>query len=581
MKRLLLVTSLLAFILTAYAQSDRVGVAAAGNNLSVRPEPCSTNSLGTLQSGMDGAVNGTSQTCNNQSWQPARWTNGLQGWSAQGTGSTLYLIPLPGSGVFPNVNAPMAYPVRVGPDAAALNVRSGPGTNFSIITSKATGSTGWAFEAFNQTGTNIVWWKIRWDDGIVGWSAEGVRGSGIYLTQDGTPRAKFTLIIETLGTPSVDILVNPSDLNNGSSVVSVPANLVYFVGETFTLTAPNITPNGSTFTRWVVNGTPHTQRTLTLRQSQTARVLLIYSRNLPATENQFLNSLLAPWRVGQIWLPSTYDSHAGGNPLFAVDFNRVSSARTTCPYQNGFLQDCNEPVLASHWGKVYTRAQSGCTGYGNYAIVVSNVRQAGTSNSYLGTIYAHLNYFLKPNGATVNGGDPIGRVGSTGSSTGPHLHYEVRYFTVSGSTVTLGTRLQVLNNPAIRLSGVPLQVDLNCSVSGLGYGGQAITGTAAVSNLPANIEPTCTPYNCPGGLTGENKLPDLEPSRCDAGLPETLTLYLSDMDGNGCVDESDLFRVLLRFGEACEDAEDVNWDGIVDEADLWMVLMDLGSGCEQ
>lgn len=568
-------------VLTANAQSERIGVTAAGNNLTVRPEPCSTRSLGTLQSGMDGAVSGASQTCNSQSWQPARWTNGLQGWATSGAGPAVYLVPLTGRGVFPNVVCPMAYPVRVGPDASALNVRTGPGTNFSIVTSKAAGSTGWAFEVFNNTSANIVWWKIRWDDGVIGWSAEGVRGSGIYLTQDGAPRAVFSLMIETRGTPSVDILVSPSDLNHGTSVVSVPANIIYFAGETFTLTAPGVAPNGATFNRWMVNGTPFMHRTITLRQSQTARVLLIYSRNLPATENQFLSSLIAPWRVGQIWLPSTYDSHAGGSPLFAVDFNRVSSARASCPYQNGFLQDCNEPVLASHWGRVYTRAQSGCTGYGNYVIVVSPVRQSGTSNSYLGTIYAHLNYFLQPNGTTVDAGDPVGRLGSTGSSTGPHLHYEVRYLTVSGSTVTLGTRLQVLNNPAVRLSGVPLQVDLNCTVSGLGYGGPTMTGTAAVASLPANIEPACTPYNCPGGLTSGTPLPDLEPSRCDADLPETLTLYLSDIDGNGCVDESDLLAVLFRFGEACEGAEDVDWDGKVDEADLLTVLLDLGAGCER
>jgi hypothetical protein len=35
---------------------------------------------------------------------------------------------------------------------------------------------------------------------------------------------------------------------------------------------------------------------------------------------------------------------------------------------------------------------------------------------------------------------------------------------VSGSTLTLGARVQVLNNPRIRLSGQPLQVNFNCPI---------------------------------------------------------------------------------------------------------------------
>ncbi|MFN3691132.1 MAG: M23 family metallopeptidase, partial [Fimbriimonadales bacterium] len=299
--------------------------------------------------------------------------------------------------------------------------------------------------------------KIRWDDGTIGWSAEAVRGAGVYLSLAGAPRSKFRIGLQTLGASGVAVSVSPGDLNLGASEVATPATLVYLAGQTVTLIAPEVAPNGATFSRWIVNGVSHTPRILILREARNYRITLLYSPALPATEDEFLRNLVAPWRQGQVWLPSTYDTHAGGNPLFAVDFNRLSSARATCPYYNGFLQDCNEPLLASHWGRVYTRAQSGCAGYGNFAVVVSSVRPSGSSTTYLATIYAHLNYFLVPNGAVVDAGMPIGRLGSTGNSTGPHLHYEVRLVTVSGGTLTLGTRLQVLNNPRIRLSGQPLQ----------------------------------------------------------------------------------------------------------------------------
>jgi len=42
-----------------------------------------------------------------------------------------------------------------------------------------------------------------------------------------------------------------------------------------------------------------------------------------------------------------------------------------------------------------------------------------------GTVYAHLDRLLVKQGARVQRGQPIGKVGLTGRTTGPHLHYEV------------------------------------------------------------------------------------------------------------------------------------------------------------
>jgi murein DD-endopeptidase MepM/ murein hydrolase activator NlpD len=44
----------------------------------------------------------------------------------------------------------------------------------------------------------------------------------------------------------------------------------------------------------------------------------------------------------------------------------------------------------------------------------------------LQTHYAHLSRYLVRKGDSVRRGDPIAEIGSTGKSTGPHLHYEVR-----------------------------------------------------------------------------------------------------------------------------------------------------------
>ena len=60
-------------------------------------------------------------------------------------------------------------------------------------------------------------------------------------------------------------------------------------------------------------------------------------------------------------------------------------------------------------------------GYGKYIRIRHN-------NEYK-TAYAHLSKFKKgiSKGVRVNQGDVIGYVGSTGNSTGPHLHYEILF----------------------------------------------------------------------------------------------------------------------------------------------------------
>lgn len=74
------------------------------------------------------------------------------------------------------------------------------------------------------------------------------------------------------------------------------------------------------------------------------------------------------------------------------------------------------PVLAARSGRV-TRA--GWWGsYGN-AVVIEHLDGSETR-------YAHLSSVAVRERQTVRQGDVIGAVGSTGASTGPHLHFEIR-----------------------------------------------------------------------------------------------------------------------------------------------------------
>ncbi|HEX3605553.1 MAG TPA: peptidoglycan DD-metalloendopeptidase family protein [Candidatus Dormibacteraeota bacterium] len=74
------------------------------------------------------------------------------------------------------------------------------------------------------------------------------------------------------------------------------------------------------------------------------------------------------------------------------------------------------PVAATDTGVVYDFPSS--YGYGNHVIMVHG-------NGWV-SVYGHLARFAVGNGEPVRGGQIIGYEGSTGNSTGPHLHFEIR-----------------------------------------------------------------------------------------------------------------------------------------------------------
>lgn len=77
------------------------------------------------------------------------------------------------------------------------------------------------------------------------------------------------------------------------------------------------------------------------------------------------------------------------------------------------------PVYAAADGTaIISRAYGWNGGYGQYIVISHN---NGTQ-----TLYAHLSNIIIPEGSSTEQGQIVGYVGSTGRSTGPHLHFEVR-----------------------------------------------------------------------------------------------------------------------------------------------------------
>lgn len=114
-----------------------------------------------------------------------------------------------------------------------------------------------------------------------------------------------------------------------------------------------------------------------------------------------------PFPCGQTWVGSSRANHSP-SPR-AIDFNAPD--------------DLNSPVVAAAPGVVTKVRDLGRRSYGRYVFI-----DHGNGNS---TVYAHLNAYFVTVGQRVDQGQPIGLLGSTGGSTGPHLHFEER----SNSTV--------------------------------------------------------------------------------------------------------------------------------------------------
>ena len=81
-------------------------------------------------------------------------------------------------------------------------------------------------------------------------------------------------------------------------------------------------------------------------------------------------------------------------------------------------------LAASRGSKVYA-ARAGMVTQKGFNAILGNYLVISHSANFE-TVYGHLDSFEVELNQTVNSGILIGRVGSTGSSTGPHLHFEVR-----------------------------------------------------------------------------------------------------------------------------------------------------------
>ena len=147
----------------------------------------------------------------------------------------------------------------------------------------------------------------------------------------------------------------------------------------------------------------------------------------------------APFPCGEKWSAQTRSGHSPS--WYSVDFNRYD--------------DYRDAVLSSAPGVVTTVADSGGSSYGKYVVIDHG---GGWS-----TLFAHLDEQWVVQGQPIDQGQYVGLLGTSGGSTGPHLHFEESLNRVNQQAVFHGKKLEYNTEIKFRSCGdVPVVGVWNC-----------------------------------------------------------------------------------------------------------------------
>jgi murein DD-endopeptidase MepM/ murein hydrolase activator NlpD len=128
-----------------------------------------------------------------------------------------------------------------------------------------------------------------------------------------------------------------------------------------------------------------------------------------------LDSMLLNSRMELQTVPTTLPVNSGYSSNFGYRIDPFTG-RSTFHAGIDFTAPQGTPVVATAGGKVISAQW-----HGDYGNVIDIEHERGIT-----TRYAHLSAMSVSVGMIVQKGQAIGAVGSTGRSTGPHLHFEVR-----------------------------------------------------------------------------------------------------------------------------------------------------------
>jgi len=186
-------------------------------------------------------------------------------------------------------------------------------------------------------------------------------------------------------------------------------------------------------------------------EARTVRSELASNRDTLAAAQRLKQSALASSRETREEYLQEVEALAAQSASLAAAIREAqagaSSTGTGAPSASGFIWPVNGTVVSGfgwRWGRMHEGIDiSASTGTPIWAAAAGTVIHAGWLGGYgnlvvvdhgngLATAYAHASAILVGVGQQVSQGETLSLVGSTGNSSGPHLHFEVR---VNGAAV--------------------------------------------------------------------------------------------------------------------------------------------------
>lgn len=263
--------------------------------------------------------------------------------------------------------------------------------------------------------------------------------------------------------------VDPTDYSTGATSTYEPPSQVIFYGrspsgksqrQTIVTTNGNVRlsnpqkpqPNAS----WVRNSRAVATRAMLPVRGNTSRIRYANGKSPINRQKVVTNAVALPKILGSSYYnrtirPTGLLGNNNTNMIFPLSMPatitslfgwRIHPITGDRRFHAGtdFGASMGTPVVAAYSGNVAIADLMG--GYG--LAVVLDHQKFGQQ-----TLYAHLSEIFVQPGQVVEQGTVIGRVGSTGNSTGAHLHFEVRQLTNTGWVAT---------DPAVQLQGALAQL---------------------------------------------------------------------------------------------------------------------------
>jgi murein DD-endopeptidase MepM/ murein hydrolase activator NlpD len=186
-------------------------------------------------------------------------------------------------------------------------------------------------------------------------------------------------------------------------------------------------------------------------EARVARDRLAADRDRLATVRSLKRSALSDTRETREEYLHEVEALAAQSAALAAQIRQAQeqagSTGTGQPSAAGLVWPCDGVVVSGfgmRWGRMHEGIDIGCAyGAPNRAAAAGTVIYSGWLGGYgnlvvvdhgngLSTAYAHASMLLVSVGQRVSQGETVSLVGSTGNSSGPHLHFEVR---VNGQAV--------------------------------------------------------------------------------------------------------------------------------------------------